>query len=310
MILGAGPVGVTLLERLVERGEAVRLVTRKRDVSVPPGVEHMTADVAQLDEARRACAGAAVVFGCVGVGYPDWLERWPPLMEGMLAGAEAAGARFVFMDNLYMYGPVSGPLHEALPLTNYGVKPALRAHLTRVWHAAHTSGSVQAVALRASDFYGPHVTRSMLGEQVFGRAMTGRSAFLVGDSDQPHSVSYVPDVVRALITLADAPEAAMGQAWHVPNAPTVTVRELVSLIYRELVLKPRLIALPESLMWAAGLFNADLREVREMMYEWTAPHVVDHTKFGQAFWSDPTPLDVGIRATLDWYRGRTRASSP
>ncbi len=41
--------------------------------------------------------------------------RHPQLM---LAGAEAAGARFVFTDNLYMvrWRP---PLHEDLPLTDY-----------------------------------------------------------------------------------------------------------------------------------------------------------------------------------------------
>ena len=73
-----------------------------------------------------------MVYGCVGLDYRGWPVRWPPLMAGMMAGAEAARARFIFMDNLYMYGPVDGPLTEDLPLTTYGKKPAVLPPTTLV----------------------------------------------------------------------------------------------------------------------------------------------------------------------------------
>ena len=36
-------------------------------------------------------------------------------MRGIVAGAAASGARIVYADNLYAYGPVEGPLTEDLP---------------------------------------------------------------------------------------------------------------------------------------------------------------------------------------------------
>ena len=42
--------------------------------------------------------------------------------------------------------------------------------------------------------------------------------------------------------------------------------------------------------------------MKEMLYQWTMPYRVDHTKFASAFWSDPTPFEEGIKATVQWYR--------
>ena len=88
-----------------------------------------------------------------------------------------------------------------------------------MWQQAHDEGRVEAASVRASDFYGPGVSQSALGDLSIGRIARGKSAQVVGDPDQPHSFTYVPDVARALVTVARADDA-MGQAWNVPNAPT------------------------------------------------------------------------------------------
>ena len=201
VVLGAGPVGQAVVAHLRGKGRQVRLVTRSGRASVPQGGEVLAADVAHADSARRTCAGAAVVYGCLGLNYQGWPERWPPMMTGMLAGAETARARFIFMDNLCMYGPVDGPLIEDLPLTAYGKKPAVRAALTRMWQEAHTAGRVVATAVRSSDFYGPGVTNAALGAFSFGRIAAGKGAQCVGSVDHLHSIAYVPDIARALVTV-------------------------------------------------------------------------------------------------------------
>ena len=87
-----------------------------------------------------------------------------------------------------------------------------------MWQHAHAQGRVEVAAVRASDFYGPGVENAALGDISFGRLARGASARVVGDPDQPHSFTYVPDVARALVSVAEADDA-MGQAWNVPNAP-------------------------------------------------------------------------------------------
>lgn len=304
VVLGAGPVGRTLVHSLLDRDLRVRIVTRSGRAQLPEGAEHVSADIADAMEARRVCTGATAIYGCLGMGYGGWAEQWPPLMAGMLAGAESAGARFIFADNLYMYGPVDGQLHENLPLTGYGSKPAIRTQLTRMWQRAHRQGRVQAATLRASDFFGPAVTMAALGSMVFGPAIHGRTALLAGDVRMPHSFTYVPDLVRAMLSVAEADDDALGQAYHVPNAPALPIRDVVEMIFHTAGEQPRLNVMPNWMLGIAGLFNPELRELSEMMYQWTRPFVVDHSKFAARFWGNPTPLDDAIWSTVAWYKSQ------
>ena len=305
VILGAGPVGRAVAARLAADGRPVRVVTRSGRADAQSGVEVAAADVTDPAATAIACNGAAVVYGCVGPpGYTDWPTLWPPMMAGMLGGAESAGAPLIFMDNLYMYGPVDAPRTEDMALTAYGSKPATRATITRMWQEAHNAGRVEVAAVRASDFYGPGVTMAALGDHSFGRLSHGKAARVFGDPDQPHAFTYVPDVARALVTVADAGDDALGQAWHVPNAPDQTVRELLAAFADHLGVEGKIQAPPRWAMALIGLVNPQVREVKEMLYQWDRPFLVDHAKFAARFWDNPTPFEDGIAATADWYRSR------
>ena len=300
VVLGAGPVGRALVERLVEDRRSVRVVTRSGSWHGEQEVEVVAADIADSASARKACAGASVVYGCVGMDYIGWPEKWPPMMAGMLDGAEAAGARFVFMDNCYMYGPVDVPMTEDLPLTAYGNKPATRAAITRAWQDAHEAGRVEVAAVRASDFYGPGVSNAALGDLSIGRLAKGKSAQVVGDVDQPHSFTYIPDIARALMTVADADDA-MGEAWNVPNAPDISMREILQMFAEEYDRELKIQVMPKLMISAVGVFNANLREMKEMLYQWERPFHVDSSKFGDRFWSDATPFSEGVPPTARSY---------
>jgi uncharacterized protein YbjT (DUF2867 family) len=91
-----------LVERLPNDNRDVRVVTRSGMANVSTGAEVVAGDISDPDSAAAGCAGAGVVYGCVGLDYSNGPTVWPPMMAGMLEGAEAAGARFVFMDNCYM----------------------------------------------------------------------------------------------------------------------------------------------------------------------------------------------------------------
>lgn len=300
VVLGAGPVGRALAEHLVRDGQPVRVVTRSGTARVPPGVDTVAADVSNSEAAKKACIDAAVVYSCVGLNYQGWPERWPPMMKGMLDGAAAAQARFVFMDNCYMYGPTDIPMHEGLPLTEYGRKPATRSKITRMWQDAHNEERLEAAAVRASDFYGAGVSQAALGDLSVGRIAKGKSAQVVGDPDQPHSFTYVPDIARALVTVGRS-EDAMGQAWNVPNAPDQSLRQVLQLFADDLGQKLRVQAMPKPLLNVMALFNADLKELKEMLYQWNRPFHVDASKFEERFWSNPTPFKQGVSESAQSY---------
>ena len=54
---------------------------------------------------------------------------------------------------------------------------------------------------------------------------------------------------------------------------------------------------------ALGLFMPLLRELRETLYQWEGPWVVDDSKFRTAFGATATDVDVAIRQTLAWFEG-------
>jgi nucleoside-diphosphate-sugar epimerase len=291
------------MRRLATRGVRVRGVCRSGNTEAPEGTELAAGDIAKTGRAEELCHGAEVVYGCVGVDYTRWPELWPPIVDGLLAGAAAAGARLVFADNLYSYGPHDAPLTEDLLLTEYGKKPALRARMTERFLQADSDGRVPVALVRASDFYGPRALNSLLGERVFPMAPTGKKAQLIGDIDQPHTYTYVGDFARALVSVAEDPEA-MGQIWHVPSSPARSTREVVEMIYDLAGSEAQSSVLPEGMLTIIGLFSPMMRQLKEMRFTRDRPYIVDHTKFAARFWDDWTPLEDGLRATLEWYQDR------
>jgi nucleoside-diphosphate-sugar epimerase len=161
---------------------------------------------------------------------------------------------------------------------------------------AHSSGRVRIAIGRASDFFGPRVLASAAGEQVFGRAVQGKSAQVAGDPGQPYTYTYAPDIGRGLVILGER-EEALGQAWHLPSPETLTTRQFVEMIFEEVGK-----AAPKILLRAMGLFKPGIRETIEMLYEFEELFVVDHSKFEQAFGEQATPLREAIRGTVRWYR--------
>ena len=157
VVLGAGPLGLAVARHLAARGDRVRAAVRGGRADVPEGVEVVGADLNVEADTKRACEGAAVVYHCANPPYAKWADLHPPLMDAVIEGAAAAGARLVFGDNLYAYGPVHGPLTEDLPYLASGPNGRTRAQIAETLLRAHESGRIRATIGRASDFFGPQV---------------------------------------------------------------------------------------------------------------------------------------------------------
>jgi len=306
VVLGTGALGRAVADELLALGRRVRLVNRSGRLEQPPaGAALHAADLTDAGAAAAACAGGATAYLCANVPYTDWPARWPALAAGTLEGASRAGARLVYGDNLYAYGPVDGPLREDLPYAATGAKGRVRAAIATRFLEAHRAGRVRVTIGRASDFYGPWATdSSLLGSRVIPAALAGKTAQVIGDVDQPHTFTFIRDYARGLVALGTRDEA-LGQAWHVPSAGTVTQRALLALVWQEAGTgAPRFSAAPGWMVRGLGLFVPLMRELGEMMYEWERPYVVDHSKFEKAFGAAPTPHRDAIRETVAWFRGR------
>ncbi len=308
-VIGYGAVGRETAKLLTARGDKVGVAQRKQPRGLPGGVEFIATDVLDAQSVRRACAGAEAVICCIGFPYDSrlWKKAWPAAMQNMLAACSEAQARFIFADNLYMYGPQDRPLTEDMPLTEYGRKPKLRAEITRIWQKAHADGRVQAVAVRASDFYGPDAGNSVLSNYGLRRLLHLKPALVPYSPDHPHDFTYIPDFARALVTLLDAPADAYGQAWHVPNAPAQTLRSLLLKSAEMIGVAPRISVMPRALLHLVSLLDRQVYELIEMRFQTDRPYLVDTSKFARRFWADPASFEVGLEATIASYsHGRHR----
>jgi nucleoside-diphosphate-sugar epimerase len=311
VIFGTGAVGLATLDALRRRGETVRLVNRSGHAPVPDDVDVVGGDAADPRFTTAVTHGARVVYQTLNPAYARWLTEFPALQAGVLAAAQTVGARLVSMENVYLYGrPAGQSLTETRTHAAHTRKGKLRASMTGALMAAHRAGRVQVAIGRASDYFGPRGgAQSNLGDRVFPAALTGATTTVLGDPDQPHTYTYIPDIGEGLAVLGEHPDTP-GQAWHLPNDPdTRTTRQLVDTVHRQAGQpRTRLRRVHPLLLRAAAFTNPTVRELLEMQYQFDEPFVVDSSKIAAHLGVHATPLDQAVADTLAAYRNPAAAT--
>jgi nucleoside-diphosphate-sugar epimerase len=305
VVFGTGAIGLATLEALRRRGETVRLVSRSGSARVPSDVEVIAGDARDPRFTTEVARGAGVVYQTLNPPYAEWTAQFPLLQAGVLAAAEATGARLVSMENVYMYGRPDGRiLTEDRAYDAHTKKGKLRGRMARNLLAAHDDGRVEVAIGRASDYFGPRGgAQSNLGDRLFPAALAGRTAVVLGDPDQPHTYTFIPDIGEGLAVLGEHPDAP-GRVWHLPNDPdTRTTRQLVDLAYRAADRSHgRLRAMPPLLLRAIALVNPTMRELLEMRYQFEEPFVVDSSTITNKLGVEATPIGDALVQTLAEYR--------
>jgi nucleoside-diphosphate-sugar epimerase len=291
---------------LVARGETATVISRSG--TAVDGATAVAADITDSAVATRVLAGANVVYQCAQPEYHRWPQEFPGLQRSIVEAARAAQCVLVTADNLYCYGHHAGPLVETLPLKATTRKGRTRAAMWRELEVARDAAGLRVVAARASDFFGPDVLGSVVGDRFFGPLLEGRKAEVIGRPEALHSYTYIADFGEAMVRLGDTP-AAWGSAWHVPNAPAVSNQEFLERSAQALGVAPRSVRRSAWQLRLAGLFVPPARETIEMLYEFDGDFVVDHTAYATLLGDHSTPLDEALTATADWYRNRAKAGA-
>ncbi len=310
VVFGTGPLGRSVVNELVRRGHAVRVVSRSGQMAeAPAGVELVAGDLYDPAVVRQLTQGAAVAYQCAQPHYWEWPQKFPPLQAAIVEGLAGTGVKLVIGENTYMYGDTDGrPLTEDLPYAAHTRKGKVRAAMSEAALDAHKAGKIRVALGRGSDFFGPWALGSSHGERVFYPALAGKAASFGGKLDIPHTATYIEDFGKALVVLGEGAEA-LGQAWHVPNdRPQITQRQFAELIFAELGKPAKVSAMGKTMLRIGGLFVPAARESVEMFYEFEKPFVVDSSKFERAFGVKATPIAEAIKATVAWYRAHPQAT--
>lgn len=300
LVVGAGPVGRHTALLLAGRGERVTLASRSGTGDALPGVRRVAVDAADADALATLADGSVAIHNAVNPpSYDVWPQWWPPVAEAFLTAAERTGALLVSAGPLYAYGPLADPdrvMTEDLPDAAQGVKGALRASMTAEAMTRHRAGRLRAVEVRGSDYMGPGVTTAHVAA-VAPRALSGKGVRMFGDPRLPHSYTDVRDMARAMVHLVDESES-WGRVWHAPTNEARSSVETVADVCRAAGREPVAVrAWPRAMLGLGGLVVPFLREMRETVYQFERPYVLDSSAITERFGLAPTPWEEVCAAT-------------
>jgi nucleoside-diphosphate-sugar epimerase len=302
VVFGAGQVGSALARRLASDGLRVRVVRRSNE-PVGEGIEVMAGDARDAGFAVRATEGAAVVYHCVNPSsytVKAWTEEFLVFGEAILGAALAAGARLVVLDNLYMYGPSETRVDESSPMRPVGPKCEVRARWSERLDRARREQGLNVAVARAGDYFGPGAGESHVTEAGVRGLRDGTRPWVIGDPSAPHAYSYLPDVVAGLAALGRDDLRGVIHLPVIEVAPDELWRRLANELGSNV--RPRRAA--PWLMATLSLFVPLFRELRETMYQWDRPFLIDDSRFRARFPGIGTSLERAVAETVAAVRSR------
>lgn len=306
VVIGASKgIGNAIARELVAQNQPVRAVARvaaSGAFALPEAVEFLELDARDETALVAACDGATHIYHCVNVPYSKWTEVMPRVTDSVLAAAKAASTRLIFVGNVYGYGRFqTTPVTEEHPLDADTKKGRLRNMLEEKLWVAHHARDIELIVPRFPDFYGPGIVNGLMAP-IFKAAIGGKTARWPATLDQKHALVYVGDAARAAVRLA-TDDSSTGQVWHVPGPAPITGGEFLSLAFEAAGSKPKPGVLPGWLLRLAGLFNADAKELLELMYEFEEPMLLDGGRFSAAYPDFKfTAHTDAVENTVRWFR--------
>jgi nucleoside-diphosphate-sugar epimerase len=307
---GAGFIGSHLVEELLRRGHAVRIVDNfstgkrgnldaaARNAATPlDALEIVEGDLANLDVAQRAAAEADYVLHQAAIpsvprSVKDPIGSNRANIDGTLnilvAARDAGVKRLVFAGSSSEYGDTPTlPKHEEMPtspLSPYALQKVVGEEYLRMFTRLY---GLETVSIRYFNVFGPRQDPGSPYSGVISLfikwLIANERPTIYGDGEQTRDFTYVANVVDGVLRACEAPGAS-GQAINVATEGRVSLNELLRTLQRivgtnlePIYQEPRVGDVRDS--------QASIAKARRLLgYE---PIV---------------PFEEGLRRTVEWFR--------
>jgi UDP-glucose 4-epimerase len=291
---GAGFIGSHMVDLLVARGYAVRVIDSLIGGREDNLAAHLansdvildTRDIRELTESDTLFCGARYVFHFAGIGdiVPSMehpLGYMSANVQGTVHVLEAARAakvaRVVYAASSSCYGLAQTPTAESHALDPQ-YPYALSKHLGEVsafhWHEVY---GLPVNSIRIFNAYGTRSRTSGAYGAVFGvflrQKLAGKPFTVVGDGTQRRDFLYVSDVVDAFFRAAKSDH--VGRIYNLGAGDPQSVNRLVELLGGEVVYIPKRPGEPDC-TWA------DIRRITR-----------------ELGWRQSIPFEAGVQRILD-----------
>jgi nucleoside-diphosphate-sugar epimerase len=285
-ILGAnGQIAVELARQLRRHHTSDLTLVSRNPRKVDAADVLVAADLLDAAQTAAAVKGSHIVYFTAGLP-PDtalWEAQFPTMLRNALDACRAAGAKFAYFDNTYMYPQDARPQTEDTPFAPLGRKGRVRAAMAAQVLAEMQRGEIPVLIARAPEFYGPEKTQSVTNALVFDNLKAGRKPRVPVRDDTRRTLIWTPDASHALATLGNTADA-FGQTWHLPCCDErLTYREFVTLACAAFDRPVDYSVLGRWTLTAAGLFSQRVRELRELIPRYRQDNLFDSSRFKQRF---------------------------
>jgi nucleoside-diphosphate-sugar epimerase len=205
----SGFIGSALIDKLMARGDTVRVLTRQASGRWPRGIAVHVADLTDpgaLPALSAFCDGADVLFHCAG-DYRDDSRMAALHVSGTQRLLQAARGRvgpplhWVQLSSVGAYGPHrDGIVTEDSPLAPVGPYETTKTESDRLVLAEVAAGRLVATLLRPSTVFGPSMPNQSVF-QLIGAIDRGRFFFIGPPGASANYISFA-GVVEALLLCA------------------------------------------------------------------------------------------------------------
>ncbi|KRE44209.1 SDR family NAD(P)-dependent oxidoreductase [Knoellia sp. Soil729] len=309
---GAGTIGSTIVDQLLAAGVAevrvldnfVRGRTENLTEAMGSGrVDVIKGDIRDLDDVRRAIAGADVVFHQAAIRITQCAEEPRLALEvladgtfNVLEAAVAAGVRkVVAASSASVYGlatefPTTETQHPWDNDTFYGAAKVFNEGMLRSFHAMH---GLDYVALRYFNVYGPRMDVHGLYTEVLIRWMdriaAGEAPLILGDGQQTMDFVFTTDIARANLLAAES--SVTDRVFNIGSSTETSLLGLAEALLRVMDSTLPVEFGPPRAVNGVSRRLASIEAAREVLG-----------------WEPSVDLEAGLRLLVDWWAGERSAT--
>lgn len=316
---GAGFIGSHMVDLLVDRGFAVRVIDNLvggREANLAHhrsngDVSFDRCDIRELEPDSPLFEGSRYVFHFAGIGdivpsieHPT--EYMATNVLGTVRVLECARTahveKLVYAASSSCYGLASTPTledHPIQPQYPYALSKYQGEQASFHWHQVY---GLPVNAIRIFNAYGTRSRTSGAYGAVFGvflrQKLAGKPFTVVGDGSQTRDFLYVTDVAEAFFSAANTPFT--GRVWNVGAGKPQSVNRLVELLKGQTIFIPKRPGEPDCTFADISRIKGDLGWMPKVSFEEGVARILKEIDY----WRE-APLwepDTIAAATATWFK--------